>query len=151
VDEVHVKLYLQLAEAGYIPATSELNKDILPNQVASLQDPYPYPPDPHRVPTRVCKPMTTTKRGSFRPNFFPPINIPVIPHTPFIEKNILIPPGIYEEVCAVIHKKLAAGVYEPSNSSYRLRWFCVLKKVTNTVVSRGSSSYIRLDNDTNNV
>jgi hypothetical protein len=25
MDEVHVKLYLQIAEAGYIPATSELN------------------------------------------------------------------------------------------------------------------------------
>jgi hypothetical protein len=37
VDEVHVKLYLQIAEAGYIPAMSELNKDILPNQAASLQ------------------------------------------------------------------------------------------------------------------
>jgi hypothetical protein len=36
MDEVHVKLYLQIAEAGYIPATSELNKDILPNQAASL-------------------------------------------------------------------------------------------------------------------
>jgi hypothetical protein len=74
-----------------------------------------------------------SEQGSFRPDFFPPIDIPVIPHTPFIEKNILIPPGIYEEVCAVIHKKLAAGVYEPSNSSYRLCWFCVLKKVTNTL------------------
>jgi hypothetical protein len=60
-----------------------------------------------------------SKQGSFRPDFFPPINIPVIPHTPFIERNIPIPPGIYDEVCAVIQKKLAAGVYEPSNSSYR--------------------------------
>src|SRR5882757_2872657 len=74
-----------------------------------------------------------SERGSFRPDFFPPINIPVIPHTPFIEKNIPIPPGIYEEVCAVIRKKLAAGVYEPPNSSYRSRWFCVLKKVTNVL------------------
>jgi hypothetical protein len=29
VDEVHVKLYLQITEAGYILAMSELNKDIL--------------------------------------------------------------------------------------------------------------------------
>jgi hypothetical protein len=60
-----------------------------------------------------------SKRGSFCPNFFPPINIPVIPHTPFIKRNIPIPPGIYDKVCAVIRKKLAAGVYKPSNSSYR--------------------------------
>jgi hypothetical protein len=37
VDEVHVKLYLQVAEAGYIPATSELNKGILPNWAVPLQ------------------------------------------------------------------------------------------------------------------
>jgi hypothetical protein len=74
-----------------------------------------------------------SKRGSFRPNFFPPIDIPVIPHTPFIERNIPIPPGIYDEVCAVIRKKLAAGVYEPSNSSYRSQWFCVLKKASNSL------------------
>jgi hypothetical protein len=69
-----------------------------------------------------------SERGSFRPDFFPPINMPTIPHIPFIEKNIPIPPGIYDEVCALIRKKIAAGVYEPSNSSYRTRWFCVLKK-----------------------
>jgi hypothetical protein len=55
---------------------------------------------------------------SFHPDFFPPIDIPVVPHTPFIERNIPIPSGIYDEVCAVIWKKLAAGVYEPLNSSY---------------------------------
>jgi hypothetical protein len=77
--------------------------------------------------------LEDSERGSFRPDFFPPIDIPVIPHTPFIEKNILIPPGIYEEVCTVIWKKLAAGVYEPSNSSYRSCWFCVLKKVMNSL------------------
>jgi hypothetical protein len=47
---------------------------------------------------------------------------------PFIEKNMLIPPGIYEEICRIIKNELAAGVYEPSNAPYRTRWFCVLKK-----------------------
>jgi hypothetical protein len=28
----------------------------------------------------------------------------------------------------MIKKKIEAGVYEPSNSSYRSRWFCVMKK-----------------------
>jgi len=68
------------------------------------------------------------ERGYFRSDFFPPIEFPVIPHTPWIQKNIPIPPGIYDEVCAIIRKKVMAGVYEPSNSSYRSRWFCVLKK-----------------------
>jgi len=43
----------------------------------------------------------------FRPDFFPPIDIPVIPRTYlFIERNIPIPPGIYDEFCAIIKKKL---------------------------------------------
>src|SRR6202142_3854022 len=45
--------------------------------------------------------------GSFRTDFFPPIDFPVILHTPWVqvEKNILIPPGIYDEVCAILRKK----------------------------------------------
>src|ERR1700677_4201543 len=39
-----------------------------------------------------------------------------------------IPPGIYDEVCKIIRTKIDAGVYERSNSSYRSRWFTVLKK-----------------------
>ena len=31
-------------------------------------------------------------------------------------------------MCAIIRKKIDSGVYEPSNSSYRSRWFCVVKK-----------------------
>src|SRR6202790_774071 len=69
-----------------------------------------------------------SERGTFRSDFFPPIEFPVVPHEPYIERNIPIPPGIYKEVCRVIKSKLEAGVYEPSNASYRTRWFCVLKK-----------------------
>ena len=69
-----------------------------------------------------------SERGHFREDFFPPIEIPVVPHTPWVLRNIPIPPGIYDEVCAVIKRKIDAGVFEPSNSSYRSRWFCVLKK-----------------------
>ena len=66
--------------------------------------------------------------GNFRTDFFPPIKFPVLPHTPWVEKNIPIPPGIYEEVCKILKDKIAAGVYEPTTSSYRSRWFMVLKK-----------------------
>jgi hypothetical protein len=69
-----------------------------------------------------------SERGKFRTDFFPPIDFPLVPHTPWIQKNIPIPPGLYEDVCALIRQKIDAGVYEPSNSSYRSRWFCVLKK-----------------------
>jgi len=68
------------------------------------------------------------ERGHFREDFFPPIEIPTIPHKPWTQRNIPIPPGIYEEVCRIIRNKIDAGVYEPSNSSYRSRWFCVVKK-----------------------
>ncbi len=69
-----------------------------------------------------------SERGSFRRDFFPPIDIPVIEHTPWVLRNIPIPPGIYAEVCRMIKTKIDAGVYEPSNSSYHSRWFTVLKK-----------------------
>src|SRR5271156_4191715 len=66
--------------------------------------------------------------GRHQEDFFPPIDIPVVPHKPWVLKNIPIPPGLYPEVCRIIKSKMDAGVYEPSNSSYRSRWFCVLKK-----------------------
>ena len=69
-----------------------------------------------------------SERGRFREDFFPPIDIPVVPHKPWVLKNIPISPGLYPKVCELIKSKIDAGVYEPSNSSYRSRWFCVLKK-----------------------
>ena len=64
----------------------------------------------------------------FHEDFFPPIKILTIPHKPWTQRNIPIPPGIYEEVCKLIKHKLEARVYKSSNSSYRSRWFCVVKK-----------------------
>ena len=69
-----------------------------------------------------------TERGRFREDFFPSIVIPAVEHTPWVYKNIPIPSGIFEEVCDLVRKKIEAGVYEPSNASYRSRWFTVLKK-----------------------
>lgn len=69
-----------------------------------------------------------TEKGSFRTDFFPPVDIPVVEHTPWVLKNIPIPPGMYERVCEFIATKIKAGTYEPSSSSYRSRWFTVTKK-----------------------
>ena len=69
-----------------------------------------------------------TERGRFREDFFPPIVMPTITHKPWVYRNIPIPSGIYEEVCKLVQKKIEAGVYEPSNASYRSRWFTVAKK-----------------------
>ena len=69
-----------------------------------------------------------SERGRFRADFFPDIEIPTIEHTPWVLKNIPIPPGMHERVMEFIRVKLRAGTYEPSNSSYRSRWFTVMKK-----------------------
>ena len=69
-----------------------------------------------------------SERGSFREDFFPPVEFPVVPHTPWVERNMPIPPGIYDECCQIIREKIASGVYEPSNATYRSRWFPVAKK-----------------------
>lgn len=68
------------------------------------------------------------ERGSFYKKYFDPVVIPTIEHIPWFEKNIPIPPGNYERIIAILKEKVQLGVYEPSNSSYRSRWFCVNKK-----------------------
>ena len=68
------------------------------------------------------------EKGRFKDEYFAPILIPTIEHIPWALRNIPIPPGIYDRVINVIREKMAAGVYEPSSSSYRSRWFCVPKK-----------------------
>ena len=39
-----------------------------------------------------------SERGHFHEDFFPPVEIPVIAHTPWVQRNIPIPPGIYNQV-----------------------------------------------------
>ena len=74
-----------------------------------------------------------SERGHFRKDFFPPVEIPVITHTPWVQQNIPILPGIYDQVCKIIQTKMDTGVYEHSNSSYRSCWFCVAKKEANAI------------------
>lgn len=69
-----------------------------------------------------------SEKGRFREDFFPPVEFPTIPHTPWVEKNIPIPPGIYKQVCKIVRDKIESGSFERSNSSYRGKWFCVVKK-----------------------
>jgi hypothetical protein len=69
-----------------------------------------------------------TEKGSFSAEWFDPIKIPTVEHLPWVLKNIPLPPGIRGRVIEIIKSKIAAGTYEPSNSSYRSAWFCVLKK-----------------------
>ena len=71
--------------------------------------------------------------GHFCEDFFPPVEIPIIAHTPWVQRNILIPPGIYNQVCKIIRTKMDTGVYERSNSLYCSRWFCIAKKEADTI------------------
>ena len=67
---------------------------------------------------------TDQERGHFQENFFPPMEIPTILHKPWVQRNILILPNIYDKVCHLIKNKIDTGVYEPLNSLYCLHWFC---------------------------
>jgi hypothetical protein len=69
-----------------------------------------------------------SERGNLRQDFFPPVEIPTVEHEVWVERTIPIPRGQLEEFCKVIKMKIDAGVYEPSNSSYRSKFFGVLKK-----------------------
>ena len=71
---------------------------------------------------------TNEERGRFCNEYFSPVKIPVIEHVPWAHKNILIPYGILDEVIQIFKDKIAAGVYEPSDASYRSPFFCVKKK-----------------------
>jgi hypothetical protein len=66
--------------------------------------------------------------GQFNKKYFDPIIILHISHIFWVMKQGPIPPGIINEVMCIMKDKLSSGVYEPSNSSYCSRWFCVLKK-----------------------
>jgi hypothetical protein len=71
---------------------------------------------------------TDQECGHFCEDFFLPIEILTIPHKPWAQCNIPIPPSIYNKVCQIIKNKINTSVYEQLNSSYRSCWFCVVKK-----------------------
>ncbi|OBZ78892.1 hypothetical protein A0H81_01162 [Grifola frondosa] len=52
-----------------------------------------------------------TERGRFRQDSSSS-EIPVIEHKPWVQRTIPIPPGIFDEVCRIIRKKIEAGVYD---------------------------------------
>jgi hypothetical protein len=66
--------------------------------------------------------------GRFKEEYFPPVRIATVPHTPWVQRNILIPPAIYPQVIEIVKGKIEGGVYEPSNAAYRSRFVTVKKK-----------------------
>ena len=45
------------------------------------------------------------ERGHFCEDFFPPIDIPVVPHEPWVKRNIHITPGLYDELASLSNRK----------------------------------------------
>ena len=72
--------------------------------------------------------LQDSERGMLRDDYFSPYIIPVVEHIPWIYKNIPIPPGLRDQVMQILRDRMKAGVYEPSQASYRSLWFCVTKK-----------------------
>ena len=69
-----------------------------------------------------------SEKGHFRDNYLSPVVIPTIEYVPWAHRQPPVPPGIRDEVLKLIQSKINSGVYEPSNSSYQSKWFCVAKK-----------------------
>ena len=66
--------------------------------------------------------------GTFRQSYFSDYRIPVVGHRPWIEKNIPLSKGRYNDIINALKDKIRAGVYEEANTVYRSRWFGVGKK-----------------------
>ena len=58
------------------------------------------------------------QRGTLREDYFTPYIVPTVPHIPWAFTNIPIPPGIRGKVVELLKEKVAARVYEPSQSLY---------------------------------
>ena len=69
-----------------------------------------------------------SEKGRFHNDYFEPVVILMIEHTPWVHRQSPILPGIRDKVIKLIKLKIASGVYEASNSSYQSRWFCIAKK-----------------------
>lgn len=69
-----------------------------------------------------------SEKGRFCDDYFSPYRIATIPHVPWQDKPIPIPPRIWPKVLGLVKSKLQNGTYKWSQSSYRGRMFPVLKK-----------------------
>jgi hypothetical protein len=68
------------------------------------------------------------EKGGFREEYIPPVKIPAVPHTPWQDRGIRLPVKTREKVIAFLKDKMANGLYERSQSSYRSGFFAVEKK-----------------------
>ena len=76
---------------------------------------------------------TATECGQLDDWYFPPVKIPTVPHTPWILRNIPIPPLSWDQAIQIIKNRIASGVYKPSAAAYWSCWFCMLKQDSKTL------------------
>jgi transposase InsO family protein len=69
-----------------------------------------------------------TEKGRFSDEYFSGYKIPVIPHEPWQEKPIRLPPAWMPAIHKLFKEKVLNGTYEPTQSSYCSKWFAVVKK-----------------------
>ena len=69
-----------------------------------------------------------SEKGRFWDNHLLPVVILMIEHISWVHHQPPIPPDICNKVLKLIQNKINSGVYEPSNSSYQSKWFCVAKE-----------------------
>ena len=69
-----------------------------------------------------------SNKRTFKDKYYDLVVMRSIEHVLYSKRNIPILPGIKNEVISYIKDKIALGVYEPSNLSYRSSWFCIPKK-----------------------
>jgi hypothetical protein len=74
-----------------------------------------------------CLLWVEEEKGELQQDSFPPVHIPTILHTPWVYRNIPIPPGLHDELVKIVCDKIASGAYELSNAAYHSRWFCIIK------------------------
>jgi transposase InsO family protein len=67
-------------------------------------------------------------KGRFRDDYFTGYKFPVIPHEPWQEKPIPLPPAWRPGIHKLFKEKVANGTYEPTQSSYCSKWFAIVKK-----------------------
>ena len=69
-----------------------------------------------------------SEMGLLDPAIEPPVKIHTVPHQPWQQQNLRLPRAMQDAATAIVKEKLANGTLEPSQGSYRSRYFLVSKK-----------------------
>jgi hypothetical protein len=69
-----------------------------------------------------------SEMGLLDPAIEPPIKIHTVPHQPWQQQNLRLPKAMQDAATAIVKEKIANGTLEPSQGSYRSRYFLVTKK-----------------------